>query len=192
MPPSPRELAAQKIQFQKEQERLFQDLLAVVDALDHACEHWQQAEQNHLKTLTAADVRPVPKRRGFFGWLYGWWQRSAKFLGLGRGNPSGRSGANPEVIALKASMGEVFTSGREGTEMIRRSLLEVLEQRQVTPLEALGLPFDPQQMYALGRQDSGSAPENTVVQEVVRGYLWRDRVLREAQVIVASRPKETF
>jgi molecular chaperone GrpE len=40
-------------------------------------------------------------------------------------------------------------------------------------------------MYALGRQESDE-PENTVIQEVVRGYLWRERVLREAQVIVSA------
>ena len=44
-------------------------------------------------------------------------------------------------------------------------------------------------MYAVGRQDSQEVPENTVLQEVVRGYRWRDRILREAQVIVAVKPK---
>ena len=46
-------------------------------------------------------------------------------------------------------------------------------------------------MYALGQQADASALPNTVVQEVVRGYRWKDRVLREAQVIVASASIET-
>jgi molecular chaperone GrpE (heat shock protein) len=39
-------------------------------------------------------------------------------------------------------------------------------------------------MYAVDRQESNEAVDNTVAQEVVRGYLWNGRVLREAQVIV--------
>jgi molecular chaperone GrpE len=42
-------------------------------------------------------------------------------------------------------------------------------------------------MYAVGREESASVPENTVIQEVVRGYFWGDQVLREAQVIVAAK-----
>jgi molecular chaperone GrpE len=42
-------------------------------------------------------------------------------------------------------------------------------------------------MYAVGRESRADVAENTVIQEVVRGYLWGDRVLRKAQVIVATR-----
>ena len=72
--------------------------------------------------------------------------------------------------------------------MIRRELLEVLRQRQVVPLESVDQDFDPECMYAVGRQESEEVKENTVVQEVVRGYLWQNKILREAQVIVAYRP----
>jgi molecular chaperone GrpE len=43
-------------------------------------------------------------------------------------------------------------------------------------------------MYAVGRQESEEVEENTVVQEVLRGYLWQKKILREAQVIVAVKP----
>ena len=85
-------------------------------------------------------------------------------------------------------MAEVLTSARQGVELIQRSLLETLRQRQVAPLEVVGKPFDPEQMYALGRQEDEAAAENTVLQEVVRGYRWQNRILREAQVIVAVKP----
>lgn len=67
-----------------------------------------------------------------------------------------------------------------------RSLLEILRQRRVVPILAEGKPFDSQTMYAVSRQARAELAENTVIQEVVRGYLWGDRVLREAQVIVAT------
>jgi molecular chaperone GrpE len=84
-----------------------------------------------------------------------------------------------------ASLREMLTSQQQGVELIRRSLLEILRQRQVVPINAEQQPFDPQRMYAIGRQESNAVPENTVIQEVVRGYLWHNQVLREAQVIVA-------
>jgi len=40
-------------------------------------------------------------------------------------------------------------------------------------------------MHALGQRVEAHCAPNMVVQEVVRGYRWQDRVLREAQVIVA-------
>jgi molecular chaperone GrpE len=88
---------------------------------------------------------------------------------------------NSDGAALKA----VFLSNQQGMEVMRRSLLELLQQRKITPIAALGQPFDPSCMYAIAQQSS-NAPANTVIQEVVRGYRWQDQILREAQVIVAA------
>jgi molecular chaperone GrpE len=83
---------------------------------------------------------------------------------------------------------DALTSNQTGIEMIRRSLLDILQKQQIKPMNALGQPFDPQCMYAIAQQLSDTAPANTVIQEVVRGYCRGDRILREAQVIVASQP----
>jgi molecular chaperone GrpE len=83
---------------------------------------------------------------------------------------------------------EALSSNQVGIELIRRSLLDLLQKRQIKPIPALGLPFDSQCMYAIAQQASDTAPVNTVIQEVVRGYWQGDRILREAQVIVASKP----
>lgn len=88
---------------------------------------------------------------------------------------------------LNTALNEVVASNRQGLELIRQSLLEVLQQRQITPIPVQGLPFDPQLMYAVGRQATDQWPENTVYQEVLRGYRWGERILREAQVVVAVR-----
>ena len=71
--------------------------------------------------------------------------------------------------------------------MIQRSLLTILRQRQITPIVALGQPFDSECMYAIAQQESDSVAANCIIQEVVRGYRQGDRILREAQVIVASK-----
>lgn len=159
---SPRELATQKIQLRKQQEKLLTDLLTVLDDLDSAVAHWQQAENSPPAPT------PLP-----------WWQRWRQWL----------QSADPENTDPE-KLDEVVTSARAGTEMIQASMLTVLSQHQVTPLAAKGQPFDPSHMHALGQQATAEVPPNTVVQEVVRGYRWQDRILRAAQVIVAVAPAE--
>lgn len=88
----------------------------------------------------------------------------------------------------QTSLTESLSSNQAGIAMIRRSLLDLLQKHQIKPMNALGEPFDPQCMYAIAQQISDTAPANTVIQEVVRGYWRGDRILREAQVIVASQP----
>lgn len=178
---SPRERAAQRIQIQRDQERLFQDLLGILDALDHACEHWQRAEQARESRIQTV---PSPVKSPRMGLLKRLWRCLRTWLRLRRGR---RSLTHSDILDAYTTdaTAEVVTSAREGVDMIRRSLLEVLQQRQVVPLEVLGQPFDPERMHALGRQESEEVAENTVVEEVVRGYLWQNRILREAQVMVA-------
>jgi molecular chaperone GrpE (heat shock protein) len=192
MTQSPQNLFQQATQLKQEQERLFQDLLGIMDALDHACSHWQQAEQDHGKTRDNSTVETFPSRaltpnprRSLVQVWKDFWQtlRGQKNTPLSMSPLEQTSDGSDE-------MQEVLASAREGVEMIRRSLLDVLRQRQVVPLEATGQPFDPERMYALGRQEDGSAADNTVIQEVVRGYLWQNRVLREAQVMVATKPEQ--
>jgi molecular chaperone GrpE len=88
------------------------------------------------------------------------------------------------IVSLSSDYLESLTSNQEGIEMIRRSLLVILRQHQIPLILALEQPFDPD-IYALGRADSDSVPADRVVQEVVLGYRQGDRILREAQVIVA-------
>jgi molecular chaperone GrpE len=148
-----------------DQKPLWRDLLSVMDALDQACAHWQE----QIESL----AQPEPAEAQPSGWrsLQRWFQPN-----------------QPETAAAtSAAIREVLVSNQQGIDLIRRSLLDVLRQRQVIPIKAQGQPFNPQTMYAIGRQETPSVPENTVLQEVVRGYLWQDQVLREAQVIVAAR-----
>jgi molecular chaperone GrpE len=180
---SPRELAAQKIQLQKEQERLFKDLLGILDALDRACDHWQTAEQTYQPQPLSIQAAVTPARRSVRQRFGQWCTQLQTYFGK---QPS-HSKTSLTEAATADSMVEVVGSAREGVEMIRRSLLDVLHQRQVIPLEALGKPFDPERMYALGRQERDDIAANTIIQEVVRGYVWQDRILREAQVIVSAK-----
>jgi molecular chaperone GrpE len=186
MTQSPKNLALQTAKLRREQEQLFQDLLGILDALDHACNHWQQAEQEYAQTSAAPEVKAsVSTTTPPTSLLQRWRNFLQTVLGQSHDIPS-TSTSGTEVMHNPEAMADVLTSAREGVEMIQRSLLDILRQRQVVPVEVLGKPFDPEQMYALGRQETEEVAENTVVQEIVRGYLWQNRVLRESQVMVAT------
>ena len=73
----------------------------------------------------------------------------------------------------------------QGIAAIDRKLRMLLESEGVTPIEALGLPFDPRQHEALSHIETSDAPDETVVAEIQRGYRVRDRVLRPSLVAVA-------
>jgi molecular chaperone GrpE len=165
------EFAAWEKQFEKQQEGLLRAILTVLDDLDRACAHWQES----LETSPAIPL-PSHSPQNWREKLAGWLVRLSQKL-----SPSEPS----EAPLAPINVTEILNSDRQGVELIRRTLLDILKQYQVVPIAAQGQPFDPQRMYALGRQESDE-PENTVIQEVVRGYLWRDRVLREVQAIVSA------
>ncbi len=83
---------------------------------------------------------------------------------------------------------EAVKSYREGFELIHRQLQAVLAKFGVTPIKAAGEMFDPYYHEALARIESAEHEENVVLEEVQKGYMHRDRVLRPTQVKVAVRP----
>jgi molecular chaperone GrpE len=78
----------------------------------------------------------------------------------------------------------------EGVEMTLRSMLDFLKAHNVTPLGAVGQPFDPSRHEAVDHVQSDEHAPNTVVDEFHRGYLIGDRVLRPARVSVAKEAAE--
>jgi molecular chaperone GrpE len=74
----------------------------------------------------------------------------------------------------------------EGIVAIDRKLRALLESEGVTPIEALGRPFDPREHEALQRVEGTGEAEGLIVAEIRRGYRLRDRVLRAALVAVSD------
>lgn len=75
-----------------------------------------------------------------------------------------------------------------GVELTRKGLHTMLERFEVTPLESVGQPFNPDQMDALTMEASDEILANHVVTEFAKGYNFKDKVLRHAQVVVSSGP----
>jgi molecular chaperone GrpE len=78
----------------------------------------------------------------------------------------------------------------DGVRLVERKLRGVLEAEGVTPIEAIGLPFDPNVHEAVVHEETADHPDNEVIGELQRGYRLHDRVLRPALVRVANNPKE--
>lgn len=79
----------------------------------------------------------------------------------------------------------------DGVRLVERKLRTVLESEGVTPIEAMGQPFDPNLHEAVVHEETTAYPDNQVIDEVQRGYRLHDRVLRPALVRVANNPKNT-
>jgi len=73
----------------------------------------------------------------------------------------------------------------DGVELTRKEILKVFENFHVEPIEAFGKPFDPNFHEAVMREESDEHPENTVVNELQKGYLMHERLLRPSMVVVA-------
>ena len=73
-----------------------------------------------------------------------------------------------------------------GMEMIYKQLLKNLEDAGVKPIEAVGKPFDPNFHNAVMHIEDENLGENVVAQELQKGYMYRDSVIRYSMVQVAN------
>jgi len=73
----------------------------------------------------------------------------------------------------------------EGVQLVLRQFTTAFERLEVTAVEAMGQPFDPNLHEAISQQESDAAP-GTVIQVLQRGYKVGDRLLRPVLVVVAK------
>jgi len=78
-----------------------------------------------------------------------------------------------------------------GVELIYQKLVKVLEGRGVKSFETVGKEFNVDYHDALLQVVREDVPPHTVVEEVEKGYMLNDRVIRHAKVIVSAAPSET-
>lgn len=77
-------------------------------------------------------------------------------------------------------------SYRQGLEIIHRALMEMLRKRGVTPIDAVGTPFDPQIHQAVAYEEAPDRRDGEVMEQFTRGYRLGDRLVRPAMVKVAK------
>ncbi|MBM3243484.1 MAG: nucleotide exchange factor GrpE [Candidatus Omnitrophica bacterium] len=74
----------------------------------------------------------------------------------------------------------------KGVEMILAHLYEMLKEYGVKPLEATGKIFDPHCHEALMQVENKELPEHTIIEELQKGYMLNDRVIRTAKVKISK------
>ncbi len=84
-----------------------------------------------------------------------------------------------------------WASGEEqpvvkGVQIIHKKLLALLETNGILPFKSAGTPFNHELHEAVAMTEHEDCEPGTVVDELRRGYLWNNSLLRPAQVRVAA------
>ena len=88
--------------------------------------------------------------------------------------------------ALHAPAGDGVDAYRKGVELIHRQMADLLRKRGVKAIETVGADFDPRFHQAVMHEVSPDHREGEVMQELQRGYMLGERLLRPAMVKVAK------
>jgi molecular chaperone GrpE len=87
--------------------------------------------------------------------------------------------------ALKAGGDSSSNDFRNGIELIYRQFQDALQKIGVQPIVSVGQPFDPRVHEAVEMVDTAEVPDHHVLDELQRGYKYKERLLRPAMVRVA-------
>jgi len=91
------------------------------------------------------------------------------------------------TVELAQTKHQDLSSFLKGVEMILAHLYELLKEYGVKPIEAEGKIFDPNFHEALMQVEDKDLPEHTIVEELQKGYLLNDRVIRTSKVKVSKK-----
>ncbi len=93
-----------------------------------------------------------------------------------------------EILATRDAEKETLV---QGVGMVLKKLQKVMDSEGVRVIEAEGRPFDPYRHDAVMEVETAEEPDGTVLEEVRRGYMYKDRVLRASMVKVARSPEKS-
>jgi len=105
----------------------------------------------------------------------------------------------PVIDDFERSLGHVdeaedINAIKQGLKLIYDKLLKVLDEQGVKKIEAVGNPFDVDYHEALMQRPDDSVDPHTVIDEIEKGYTYKDKVIRHAKVVVSeeksSEPEE--
>jgi len=88
--------------------------------------------------------------------------------------------------ALQAPVGTDVEGYRKGVELVHQQMTDLLRRRGVKPIQSVGTDFDPRVHEAVVHEVSADHREGEVMEELRRGYMLGERLLRPAMVKVAK------
>jgi molecular chaperone GrpE len=92
------------------------------------------------------------------------------------------------LTAAQTAQGDKLASFQSGVVMIQQQLKNALTETGLEEIDAAGKPFDPNFHEAVSQQESAEVAEDHVLQQLRKGYKFKDRLLRPATVVVAKKP----
>jgi molecular chaperone GrpE len=92
------------------------------------------------------------------------------------------------VNAATAQNAEASQSLKDGIALVLQQLRTVLTESGLEEIEAHGKPFDPNYHEAVSQIETDEFEDGHVAQQIRKGYLLRDRLVRPSSVIVAKKP----
>jgi molecular chaperone GrpE len=92
------------------------------------------------------------------------------------------------ALATTTSGGSSAQSLQTGVLMVHNQLKSTLADAGLEEIDARGKVFDPNLHEAVSQQESAEVPEGNVLQQIRKGYKFRNRLVRAAGVIVARKP----
>jgi molecular chaperone GrpE len=93
--------------------------------------------------------------------------------------------------AAQTAQGDKLVALQTGIAMIQQQLKSLLVDAGLEEIDATGKQFDPTFHEAVSQQESDDIPEGQVMQQIRKGYKFRERLLRPAAVTVAKKPAES-
>jgi len=103
-----------------------------------------------------------------------------------------------ELLEITDNFGRVIEADKkesdpkvivQGIEMIYDQLMKLLRNHDVKPVDAENCEFDPNIHDAMQKVPTDEHKPGTVIQEIQKGYKYRDKILRPARVVVAAEPE---
>lgn len=79
---------------------------------------------------------------------------------------------------------------KEGMGMVYRQFMDLLSAEGLTPIEAVGEPFDPKLHEAIAYETRREGEDHLVLEEARKGYKFKGEILRPAMVKVAKKTQE--
>jgi len=190
------QVAPQEADEQARDEALRPLLKTLVDVHDALARAERQVRRIREEVLAILDQKSIPAfsnggepdsepstgpRKSFFSRWFGG-QRVA-VVASGCHVPDNQREADRQLAKrIRTLLDSIFTGYTMSVQRIERAL----EQAGLEPISCVGQSFDPELMEVVAVAPESGRAAGEVVEEVRRGYLWRRRVFRYAQVSVAK------
>jgi len=93
------------------------------------------------------------------------------------------------IKAYKVAEEQDLESFMEGMMKVRKQLVDILKTEKVSPIKCKGKEFDPFLHEAVSTMTSTDLEDNTIIDIVKRGYMYKEKVLRPAKVVINQYPE---